>query len=110
MSHHKNGRAQGSAQRIADLWLYLLGNGELSLEEKVFLYTVARQHWARKNWTARQHELARLFSCSPATIKRRIVLIAGRHGWITKEWRGGHQSNVYAPGWRLSQLMARVKK
>ena len=108
MSHHRGKSAQDA--HIADLWLYLLGLHEMTLEEKTFIYTVARQHKAERNWTARGIELGRLFSCSRSTMTRRLKRIAGRNGWVKRDRRWGRKSNVYQPTWRLLKLMAQVKR
>jgi len=109
VSHHERNHAQ--AKHINDLWLYLQGVEELKkLEDLAFVFTVARQHHHRLNWTARGIELGRLLRHSRSTITRILKRIAGRNGWVKRDRRWGRKSNVYTPTWRLLKIMAQVKK
>jgi hypothetical protein len=103
-------RPQGYQQKLDSLIFYLMSLKGLTAVQKIILALVADCTERGPPFYPSLPALAKLCSCSRRYVWKALQGLAGPHGWIVNDWRGGRATNHYFAGWRLKRILKRYRR
>lgn len=110
MTPYSCGQPRRNSQTVNSFPFYVASIKGLSSTQKFILILLADAHNRGSPFQPSLMALGKLCSCSRRTAIYAIRGLAGQHGWIVNDWRGGQKTNVYLPGWRMKRILGRTQK
>lgn len=110
MTPHSVDNRWRNSQPVTSFAFYVASLRRLSSTQKLILLLVADCFERGPPFQPSLVALGKLCSCSRRTVMAALRGLEGQHGWIVNDWRGGQQTNVYLPGWRLRRVLQRYRR